>query len=136
MERQGRRDTAPELAVRRAAHSLGLRFFVDRSPIPGMRSRADLVFPRAWVAVFVDGCFWHGCPAHVTAPKNNAAWWRAKLRANTERDRRVDGTLAAADWLSIRFWEHDDAADAAATLYEVVGSRRLGQKSAVSTQRR
>jgi len=108
MRRVRRRDTGIELRLRSALHRRGLRFFVDRSPIPGLRSRADIVFPRARVAVYVDGCFWHGCPEHGTWPKANAKWWRQKIQANVDRDRVADVALREADWLSIRVWEHDD----------------------------
>ena len=115
LENTGRRDTGPERRLRSALHARGLRFFVDRSPIAGMRARADLVFPGKRVAVFVDGCFWHGCPIHGTTPKNNAAWWRAKLYANQERDLRVAAHLRDAGWSVVRVWEHcslEDAVDA------------------------
>src|SRR5438445_11107238 len=80
-----RRDTPCELALRSAAHRLGLRFRVDWQ-LPALRRRADLAFINARVAVFVDGCFWHGCPVHGTWPKTNAKWWRAKIEANRQRD--------------------------------------------------
>ncbi|MFE3360875.1 hypothetical protein ACFXOQ_37625, partial [Streptomyces californicus] len=79
MSRQRRAHTAPELALRRELHRAGLRYFVDRAPIKGQRRRADVVFPRRRVAVYVDGCFWHRCPEHATDPKNNAEWWAQKL---------------------------------------------------------
>ncbi len=113
MSRQRRRDTAPEMALRRELHRRGLRFFVDRAPIAGMRRRADLVFPRRHVAVYVDGCFWHRCPLHATAPKNNAEWWDAKLTANVRRDRDTDARLTDAGWIVVRVWEHEDATTAA-----------------------
>jgi len=80
------RDTAPEIAIRSALHRMSLRFFIDRAPIAGLRRKADLVFPSARVAVYVDGCFWHGCPLHATWPKNNEAYWRAKIERNRARD--------------------------------------------------
>ena len=136
MERQGRRDTAPELALRRELHRRGLRFRVDLSPIPGLRSRADIVFTRAEVAVFVDGCFWHRCPTHATVPKNNRAWWTPKLLANEARDRRTDAALAAADWIAIRVWEHEDPVVAANAIETVVRTRRpLRQREAPRTRR-
>ncbi|MFD6860582.1 very short patch repair endonuclease [Rhodococcus sp. NPDC060086] len=113
MSRQRRRDTAPEMALRRELHRRGLRFFVDRAPITGMRRRADLVFPRRRVAVYVDGCFWHRCPLHATAPKNNAQWWDEKLAANVRRDRDTDARLTDAGWTVVRVWEHEDATTAA-----------------------
>ena len=86
---------------------LGLRYKVNRPPIPETRSRADILFPYARVAVFVDGCFWHGCPAHGTSPKTNKAWWRAKLAANRNRDARTNCLLREAGWVVLRFWEHE-----------------------------
>ncbi len=107
LSKQRRRDTAPELALRRDLHRRGLRFFVDRAPLPGVRRRADLVFPRRKVAVYVDGCFWHSCPEHATYPKNNAQWWADKLAGNVVRDRDTDARLAAAGWTVVRIWEHE-----------------------------
>src|SRR3954470_20696920 len=80
MSQVGRRDTAPELALRRELHARGLRYRVDRAPVPGVRSRADIVFAPARVAVYVGGCFWHGCPTHGTAPRANARFWSEKLK--------------------------------------------------------
>ncbi|MDZ7917541.1 MAG: very short patch repair endonuclease [Rhodococcus sp. (in: high G+C Gram-positive bacteria)] len=108
MSAQRRRDTKPEIAIRRELHRRGLRYFVDRAPIKGVRRRADLVFPRRKVAVFVDGCFWHSCPQHATFPKNNAQWWTDKLAANVVRDRDTDARLAEQGWTVIRIWEHED----------------------------
>lgn len=103
-----RRDTKPELRVRSRLHARGLRYLVDKAPIPTVRSRADLVFRGSRVAVYIDGCFWHGCPLHHTVAKSNQDYWAAKLAANRERDERVVRTLEAAGWLPLRFWEHED----------------------------
>jgi DNA mismatch endonuclease (patch repair protein) len=124
METQARRDTAPEIAIRSAVHGRGLRFWVDRSPLPKLRRRADLVFSRAKVAVFVDGCFWHGCPQHGTLPKANADWWRHKLEQNRHRDRDTDERLMKAGWVVIRFWEHDEPEEAARTVARIVQARQ------------
>ncbi len=113
MSRQRRAGTEPELALRRELHRRGLRYFVDRPPIRGQRRRADVIFPRLRVAVYVDGCFWHSCPEHATYPKNNAEWWAEKLAANVARDRATDAALAAAGWKVIRIWEHEDPVAAA-----------------------
>lgn len=113
MRANRRRDTQPELAVRRELHRRGLRYRVDAAPVRGLRCRADLVFTRARVAVFVDGCFWHLCPEHGTSPSANGDWWRRKLLANVERDRRNDSALAAAGWRVVRVWEHEDPISAA-----------------------
>ena len=108
MSRQRTTGTAPELALRRELHRRGRRYRVDY-PLPGMtRRRADIAFIRAKVAVFVDGCFWHGCPVHGTMPRSNAAWWAAKLARNAERDRETDERLRAASWTVVRIWEHED----------------------------
>lgn len=113
MSRVGQRDTAPELALRRELHGLGLRYRVDRKVLPNVRRRADVVFGHSLVAVFVDGCFWHCCPKHATHPKTNAAWWRVKLRGNVLRDRDTDQRLRAAGWQVLRVWAHEDPIRAA-----------------------
>ncbi|MEK8069633.1 very short patch repair endonuclease [Rhodococcoides navarretei] len=113
LSKQKRRDTKPEVALRRALHRRGLRYFVDRAPLKGMRRRADLVFPKRKVAVYVDGCFWHSCPVHATKPRNNAQWWADKLAANVARDRDTDRRLIDEGWRVVRIWEHEDPAEAA-----------------------
>jgi DNA mismatch endonuclease, patch repair protein len=124
MEATRRRDTPAEVALRSALHKQGLRFRVDVAPLPGGRRRADVVFRRARVAVFVDGCFWHGCPQHGTSPKQNAEWWRAKLAANRARDADTNRELAEAGWLVLRFWEHEDPNVAVVAIVESVTARR------------
>lgn len=119
------RDTAPEKALRSALHRLGLRYRVDMAPIPGMRTRADIVFTKAKVAVFVDGCFWHGCPIHGTWPKANAEWWRAKIEANKRRDEEANRRLECLGWSVIRIWEHEDLQIASNRVEQVVRSHRL-----------
>ncbi len=124
MVQQGRRDTKPEMDLRRALWRNGLRYRVDRSPLKGMRRRADLVFGPAKVAVYVDGCFWHSCPDHATIPKNNRDWWIEKLEANVRRDRDTDRQLEEAGWLGIRVWEHEDIEEAAERVSAAVRARR------------
>ena len=117
---QGRRDTAPELRLRRELHRRGLRYRVDRA-VPGLvRVRPDLLFTRARVAVFVDGCFWHACSEHAHIPKSNTRWWMEKLGGNVLRDRRADARLEALGWRVVRVWEHEDARDAADRVEEEV----------------
>lgn len=119
------RDTKPELAVRRLVHASGLRYRVDFAPLRGRRRlRADLVFTRAKVAVFVDGCFWHGCPEHHVAAKTNAEFWAAKVTGNRDRDARTNSALREAGWTVLRFWEHEDPAAVAATIVDVVRAGR------------
>lgn len=96
-------DTSPELALRKALFALGFRYVLG-SKLPG---RPDIVFPSRRVVVFVDGCFWHGCPDHFVAPKTNAAAWQSKIEANKSRDLAVDTELSARGWQVIRVWEHD-----------------------------
>lgn len=107
MSLQARRDTRPELAMRSLLHASGCRFRVSY-PVPELRRcTIDIAFPRKRVAVFVDGCFWHGCPEHGTRPKSNADRWAEKLSANKDRDRRVDTHLRDRGWLVLRVWEHE-----------------------------
>ncbi|MFJ9029308.1 very short patch repair endonuclease [Streptomyces sp. NPDC102274] len=107
MSRQARRDTAPEVAVRKMLYASGYRYRLNvRVPdIP--RRTIDIVFPKAKIAVFMDGCFWHGCPKHATRPKANAAWWREKLDRNMARDRETTEHLTELGWVVLRFWEHE-----------------------------
>ena len=113
MSTQATRDTEPEMALRRLLHAAGYRFRVDFSPLPGLRRKADIVFTRRKVAVFVDGCFWHSCPEHGTLPTANRPWWKQKLARNVLRDAETNRLLQAAGWRVVRVWEHEDAGSAA-----------------------
>lgn len=130
MQRQRRKDTEPELAIRRALHRSGLRYRIC-VPVTGLRRRTiDIAFTRLRLAVFVDGCFWHGCPQHATWPKNNAAWWKAKILKNRERDRETTRKLEDGGWTVVRIWEHESAEDAAGQLLELIkGMRRAATHS-------
>jgi DNA mismatch endonuclease (patch repair protein) len=128
------RNTTPELEVRRALHAKGLRYFVDRSPTAGVRSRADLLFTGARVAVFIDGCFWHSCPQHASVPKANRTWWQQKLAANVQRDAMTNSRLSEQGWLVLRFWEHEATTDVATTIVAAV-RRRRARRDRGSTQR-
>jgi DNA mismatch endonuclease (patch repair protein) len=112
---QGNRskDTKPELALRRELHARGLRYFKNRRPVRAIRRTADIVFPTPRLAVFIDGCFWHGCPDHHTVAKTNADYWSAKVQRNRNRDMETDALLADAGWTVLRIWEHVDIAEAA-----------------------
>ncbi|MGW2637326.1 very short patch repair endonuclease [Streptomyces sp. NPDC001348] len=124
MSRQGSRDTAPEIAVRRLLHASGLRYRVN-VPVPGMPRRTiDIVFGKAKIAIFLDGCFWHGCPKHATQPRANAQWWRTKLDKNMARDLETTEHLTAAGWTVLRFWEHEPAADVAHRISALLASTR------------
>ena len=121
------RTTAPERHLRSLAHRLGLRFRVDCRPDPSLRCDADLVFRRSKVCVFVDGCYWHGCPLHFAVPKQNSTWWAEKIADNRSRDARRTTELKNRGWMVIRFWEHDvrgnSAAAAAARIARAVRRR-------------
>ena len=127
MTSQRQRDTKGELELRSLLHRRGLRFRVH-ALLPGMRRRSDIVFTRARVAVFMDGCFWHGCPEHGTWPKQNADWWRKKIEANKRRDRDTDARLTAAGWTVIRVWEHEDPVQAAEEVAEIVLQARSSRR--------
>jgi len=107
------RDTKPELLVRSLLHKRGLRYRVNQRPLSGLRRTADIVFSTAHVAVFIDGCFWHGCPNHYKQPSTNTKYWRDKIDGNRRRDRETDALLTAEGWQVLRFWEHKDPADVA-----------------------
>jgi len=117
-----RRDTTPELAVRRALHAAGLRYRVDYPLAFDRRRRADVVFTRQKVAVFIDGCFWHGCPDHSTTPKQNTDYWGPKLARNAARDLDTTQRLSDDGWTVLRFWEHEDPSAVVARIIDVVRS--------------
>lgn len=125
MQLQRTRDTAPEMAVRRLLHSMGFRYRVDIAPTSGLRRRADIVFKPSRVAVYVDGCFWHGCPQHgKRTPKTNEWYWPDKIARNRARDADTDERLREAGWHVIRAWEHEEPADVARRIAVVVRARR------------
>lgn len=117
------RDTKPELLVRSIIHRRGLRYRVSARPLPDVRRTADLVFRKSRVAVFVDGCFWHGCPDHHRLPSTNVDYWSAKIHRNQARDREVDDLLARRGWLVIRAWEHESPEDVAERVIDAVTTR-------------
>jgi DNA mismatch endonuclease (patch repair protein) len=102
------RESALERDLRRRLFARGLRFRKHARVVPNSRCAPDIVFTGPRVAVFVDGCFWHRCPQHATDPRLNGEWWKAKLDANVARDREYDAALAAAGWIVMHFWEHED----------------------------
>lgn len=119
-------NTLPEMALRRALHRSGFRFRVDmRIVVPGRKVRPDIVFTRHRLAVFVDGCFWHGCPEHFVASKSSKEYWTEKLRLNLDRDRQVNEALTAAGWTVLRIWAHVAVADAECMVRKALSSNRL-----------
>lgn len=124
MKRQKSKDTQCELAVRRHLHSAGLRYRVDFRPLQNQRFRADIGWKSLRLAVFIDGCFWHGCPLHGTTPRSNTEWWAEKLSKNKQRDIRVVQQLEDAGWTVVRFWEHEPAEIVAAEIISLVSTLR------------
>ncbi|MDA2810977.1 very short patch repair endonuclease [Nocardiopsis sp. RSe5-2] len=118
------RDTKPELALRRAVHALGLRYRVSYAAIPSYRRTVDLAFTKVKVAVFLDGCFWHGCPEHHTVSATNTSFWAEKVRRNRERDAETNSLLEERGWRVLRIWEHEDPQDAAVRVAALVKKRR------------
>lgn len=117
------RDTSIELAVRKRLHARGLRYRVDVRPVSTFNRRADIVFTRTRIAVFIDGCFWHCCPIHATTPRANADYWVPKLAANAARDADTNRHLTDEGWLVMRFWEHDDPSAVAEQIEQQVRHR-------------
>jgi DNA mismatch endonuclease, patch repair protein len=124
MQANRSRDTQPELALRSRVHELGLRYRVAAKPLPSIRRTADLVFTRARVAVFLDGCFWHGCPDHHRPSQRNEEFWREKIARNRERDAETDKLLEEAGWTVVRIWEHEEPELAALKVRETVAEMR------------
>lgn len=116
MRANRRRDTKPEVEIRRRLHAMGLRYRIDMRPEKSVRRHADIIFTKAKIAVFVDGCFWHGCAEHFIMPKTNRDYWENKIRTNMERDLNTNQKLKAAGWQVIRVWEHDPPDKAAAMI--------------------
>jgi DNA mismatch endonuclease (patch repair protein) len=125
MRSNRRRDTKSELAVRRALHAAGMRYFVDRPVATRSRAvRADIVFPRARLAVFIDGCFWHGCPVHGTMPARNRDYWAPKIARNSERDAEQTRRLETVGWTVARFWEHESPEVVVEAIARLLADRR------------
>lgn len=116
------RDTTPEMALRQVLQEMGFAFSVDFSPIEGLRRRVDILFVEERVAVMIDGCYWHGCPQHGTWPKQNAEFWKAKIKANKRRDIDTNQRLEDAGWHVIRVWEHENPHEAAERIIDVLNA--------------
>lgn len=132
MRLQRRRDTKPEMVLRRLLHGRGLRY---RTSLRGLPGSPDIAFTRARLVVFVDGCYWHRCPVHATDPKTNGAWWQAKFAANVARDRRQTAELEQLGWTVLRVWEHEDmhlVADRVEELWRYGASSGAGHRTAQS----
>jgi len=118
------RDTSAEIAVRRLVHAQGLRYRVNARPEADLQRTADLLFTPVRVAVFVDGCYWHGCPEHFTMPATNQDFWAAKIARNKERDLETTSKLEERGWLVLRFWEHEPPPSVADQICQAVRARQ------------
>nr|WP_248844717.1 very short patch repair endonuclease [Streptomyces anulatus] len=132
-------DTRPEKLLRTLLYERGVRYRVSYRPLPRLRRTADVAFPGPKVAVFVDGCFWHGCAEHCRWPATNEEFWRRKIEGNQARDANTNQALAEAGWTSLRVWEHEDpmeAADRVIALVQLkrrqVGKREVARSSPAS----
>ena len=123
MARQRQRNTQTELGLRRALHARGLRYRLQVPLLAKPRREADIFFPGSRVAVFVDGCFWHGCPPHATWPKENVDFWRAQIEANRAHDTDRDSRMKALGWQAVRVWAHEFATEAAELIVRFVSNR-------------
>lgn len=127
MRLQRERDTRPELELRSQLFRLGLRYRVHRRPVDTLRREADIVFSGARVAVFVQGCFWHGCASHITHARTNEVFWSEKIATNQRRDRDTFARLLEVGWLPVEVWEHEDPQVAARRIAGVVAARQSAQ---------
>jgi DNA mismatch endonuclease, patch repair protein len=122
MAKVRQKGTGAEVALRRELYRLGLRYRIDYEVLRTPRRVADVAFPGRRIAVFVDGCFWHGCPEHATWPKQNAEFWREKIEANQRRDADTNARLLSLGWTVLRFWSHETPTEAALTVAHEVAS--------------
>lgn len=124
MAKVRQKGTGAEVALRRELYRGGLRYRVDFQVLKKPRRIADIAFPGLRIAVFVDGCFWHGCPEHATWPKQNAEFWRQKIKTNRIRDSDTNSRLRENGWAVLRFWEHESPIVAAEIVADLVTTAR------------
>ena len=131
MAKVRQKGTDAEVALRREMYRIGLRYRIDYEVLRKPRRVADIAFPGRKIAIFVDGCFWHGCPEHATWPKRNAEFWQQKIEANRKRDADTNERLCALGWTVLRFWEHESPIGAAATVAETVAKARSKRRASL-----
>ena len=129
MARTRQKDTAPELRLRRELHRHGLRYRVGHVVLKSPRRVADIAFPGLKIAIFVDGCFWHGCPEHASWPKQNARFWREKIERNRCRDSDTNERLRALGWQVVRVWEHEPVESVARRIIDMIQIERAPDQS-------
>lgn len=132
MARVRQKNTDAEIALRRELFRCGLRYRVDYTVSTKPRRVADIAFPGLKIAVFIDGCFWHGCPLHATWPKRNTELWKQKIEANRARDTDTNQRLREAGWTVLRFWRHESVVDAAAKVVKTVTNAKLAKAGRAS----
>ncbi|ASK34555.1 very short patch repair endonuclease [Alcanivorax sp. N3-2A] len=120
MGRVRQKGTDAEMALRREMHRIGLRYRIDYQVLRKPRRIADVAFPGRKIAVFVDGCFWHGCPEHATWPKRNAEFWQQKIERNRRRDMDTNDRLRSIGWTVLRFWSHESPIESARAVAHAV----------------
>jgi DNA mismatch endonuclease, patch repair protein len=119
------RDTAPEVQLRSLLHRAGLRFRKhQRLQAGAVVVRPDVTFPKAFVAVFYDGCYWHECPDHCRRPATNVEYWERKFARNRARDQAVDVALTSCGWTVCRIWQHVQPQEAARVVLAAVERAR------------
>lgn len=117
-------NTTAEMSIRRCLHAMGFRYRVDKVVLRSPRRKSDICFANLKIAIFIDGCFWHGCPRHGTMPKRNRKFWRKKINTNRARDRDTTKRLRNCGWSVIRIWEHEDPSAAAERIAQVINQKR------------
>ena len=132
MAKVRQKGTDAEVALRQEMHRIGLRYRIDYEVLRKPRRVADVAFPGRKIAVFVDGCFWHGCPEHATWPKQNAEFWREKIEANRRRDADTNDRLRSLGWTVLRFWSHESPAEAAKAVARVVAKANSKHRASSS----
>lgn len=124
MSRNGRHGTRPEMDLRRALFRRGLRFRVDTRPVVGLNRRADVVLPGDRVAIYMHGCFWHGCVLHYRRPRSHSHYWATRLEEARARDMDTERTLREKGWVVVTVWEHEDISEAADRIVATVRALR------------
>ena len=124
MEAAKPKGTLPEIKLQSALEQVGVLFEVDVKPIDNLQRRADILIRDERIAIFVDGCFWHGCPIHGTQAKANAKFWADKINRNKERDLDTNRRLAEDGWTVLRIWEHEDPKQISNQVVELISIRR------------
>lgn len=134
MARVRQKGTGAELALRRELYRNGLRYRINLVVLEKPRRTADIAFPGLKIAIFVDGCFWHGCPLHATWPKQNAEFWRQKIEMNRARDDDTDASPQALDWKVLRIWEHESPVAATEAILRMVTTAKAMRLNCRSRQ--